>query len=39
MNTDTGEFKLFAKEEEIKIPWREWSVDELVEIKGGCFKL
>jgi hypothetical protein len=39
MNTETGEFKNFGKDEEIKIPWREWSVDELVEIKGGLFQV
>jgi len=39
MNTDTGEFKNFPIGEKIKPPWREWSVDELVEIKGGLFQV
>ena len=39
MNTDTGEFKNFYKDEVIKPPWREWSLDELLEIKGGLFQV
>lgn len=39
MNNDTGEFKNFGLGDEIKPPWREWSVDELIEIKGGLFQV
>jgi hypothetical protein len=39
MNTDTGEFKMFSVDEDMKPPWREWSVDELIEIKGGLFQV
>ena len=39
MNTDTGEFKMFNDNEKIKPPWREWSIDELIEVKGGLFQV
>lgn len=39
MNCDTGEFKNLIEGEEIQRPWREWSVDELVEVKGGLFQV
>lgn len=39
MNNDTGKFRMFNEDEKIKPPWREWPVDELVEIKGGLFQV
>lgn len=39
MNTDTGRFGNFDKDEKLKPPWVEWSVDELLEIKGGLFQV
>jgi hypothetical protein len=39
MNSDTGAFKEFAGDDDIKPPWTEWSVDELIEIKGGLFQV
>jgi hypothetical protein len=39
MNTDTGRFGNFNNSENIKPPWREWAVDELIEIKGGLFQV
>lgn len=39
MNTETGKFENFNSGDDIKPPWREWSADELIEIKGGLFQV
>ncbi|MBT6229249.1 MAG: hypothetical protein HOI47_21610 [Candidatus Scalindua sp.] len=33
MNCDTGRFENFNSGDDIKPPWREWSVDELIVVK------
>ena len=39
MNTETGAFKNFSKDENIPEGWVEWTEDELIEIKGGLFRV
>jgi len=42
MNPDTGEIKNFEPnefKEAIRRGWIGWSIDELVEVKGCCFRV